>query len=154
MKEIKIKDFITIKILELDSEKYIFFVDYYNEKYFYIDDNNRIFAHQLAFISYYDLYFQKANIIYRKYLDKLEKNVYELHRRLTFRTQRAKSGKDYYVINTNFNVIKIPEQYEPTDNVQYNSFNYFLTEEEATKYAKKLHEYLMELIKKEYIKGE
>lgn len=154
MKEIKIKDFIKIKILELDSEKYIFFVDYYNEKYFYIDDNNIIYTHQLSFISYYDLYFQKANTIYRKYLDKLEKNVYELHRRLTFRTPRAKRGKDYYVINTNFNVIKIPEQYEPTDNVQYNSFNYFLTEEEATKYAKKLHEYLMESIKKEYIKGE
>lgn len=77
-----------------------------------------------------------------------------MHRKLTVKIGRAEKGKYYYFINTNFKVIKIPEEYEHFDNSQYNSFNYFLTEEEATKYAKILQGELIKLRKEENIEGE
>lgn len=39
MKTIEIEDFIKIKILDLNSEDCVYFVEKYNEKYFYMKDN-------------------------------------------------------------------------------------------------------------------
>ena len=148
---IEIEDFIRIIVLELEKENYVYFVEDYNKKYFYITNDNELYTHKSIDICYncYDLYFKKARIIHRDNLDKLKKYVYELHRKLTVKIGRAEKGKYYYFINTYFKVIEIPDEYEHFDNSQYNSFNYFLTEEEATKYAKILQENLIKLLKGE-----
>lgn len=62
---------------------------------------------------------------------------------------RAEKDEYYYFIDITFNIIKMPEQYEYIDNRLYNSFNYFLTEEEATQCAKILQEELIKLRKEE-----
>ena len=154
MEKIEIKNFITINILELNEEECVYFVDSYNEKYFYIN-NNELCTYQKNYtVDIYTLYFQKAEIIHRDNLNILEKEVYRLYRKLTVSIPRAEKDKYYYFIDTNFKVIKIPEEYDHFDNSQYNSFNYFLTEEEATKYAKKLQQFLIESRKEDYLKGE
>ena len=77
-----------------------------------------------------------------------------MEKETTFKIPRAEKGKYYYFVNTNFKVIKFPEEYEKFDNSQYNSFNYFLTEEKAINYAKILQENLIKLRKEDYLKGE
>ena len=149
IRKIEIEDFIRILILELNEKEFIYFVDKYNGDYFYIDDNNKLCIHQLIY-TYYDLYFQKVRIVHRNNLDKLEKYIYKLHRQLTFKIDRAEKGKYYYFINITFNIIKMQEQYEYIDNRLYNSFNYFLSKEEAEKYAKILQEELIKLRKEDY----
>ena len=153
MKEIKIENFITIRALELNKEDYVCFVDNFNEKYFYIDNNNELCTHQSDY-AFYKLYFQKATIIYCDTLDKIEKDVYELYRQLTFSIPRAKRNAKYYFIDMNFEVQECEERNDYADNIIYNSFNYFVSEEEAEKYADTLQKYLIELRKEKYINGE
>jgi hypothetical protein len=153
IRKIEIKDFIRILILELNEEEYVYFVDSYNEKYFYVKDNNELCTHQSIY-TYYKLYFSKANTIYRDNLDKLKKDVYDLHRQLTFSLPRAKRNAKYYFIDMNFEVQECEERNDYADNIIYNSFNYFVSEEEATKCSEKLKEYLIELRKEEALKGE
>ena len=149
MKEIKIDNFITIKILELDSERCVYFVDSYNKDYFYRNTNNELCIYQSP-RTFYDLYFPKATITYRKNLDKLKKDVYKLYKKLTFSLPRAEKDTKYYIISRNFNVVSATESNDITDYNQYKAYNYFLSEEEAQKCAKKLKEYLIELRKEEY----
>ena len=153
MKEIKIENFITIKLLELNKEEFAYFVDYYNEKYFYIGNNNELCSRP-RFYTFYNLYFQKADTVYRGNLDELEKDVYKLYRQLTFKIPRAKEEQDYYFISTTFEIRRITDFNGTISTSQYKAYNYFLSEEEATKCAKKLQEYLIELRKEYYLKGE
>lgn len=149
MKEIRIEDFITIKILELNKEEYVYFVDYYNEKYFYMKDNNELCSCP-RFYTFYNLYFKKAETVYRDDLEELEKDIYFLHRQLTFKIDRATEEQDYYFISSTFKVERVTDYNGIRSNSHYNLYNYFLSEEEATKCAKKLREYLIELRKEEY----
>lgn len=153
IRKIEIKNFIRILILELNEEEYVYFVDSYNEKYFYVKDNNELCTHQSIY-TYYKLYFSKANTIYRDNLDKLKKEVYDLHKQLTFKIPRATKNKEYYVIKDDFFVTKNIELNDSFDEQQYRTYNYFASEEEATKCAEKLKAYLIELRKEEYAKGE
>ena len=149
MNKIEIPDFISIKILELYSEKFIYFVDSYNEKYFYINNDNKLCIYHLIY-TYYDLYFQKARIVHRNNLDKLKKYVYKLYRQLTFKIPRAEKDATYFIITRNFKVAPAIEINDFKDDNQYEEFNYFLSKEEAEKYAKKLQTYLIESRKEEY----
>lgn len=155
MKEIRIEDFITIKILELDIERFVYFVEDYNEKYFYMTDYNELCTHESIYIGYtcYDFYSQKARIIHRDNLDKLKKYVYDLHRQLTFSIPRAEKDTLYYIIN-DFKVSSFREKNDNIDNKFYENYNYFTSEEEATKYAKILHEELIKLRREEAMKKE
>lgn len=132
MKTIEIKDFIVIKILELNEEQSACFVDSYNEKYFYRDDNNRIYAHQSTYIFYYHLYFQKAKIIYRGHLDALEKAIYKLHKQLTLKIDRAKKEAFKIIDIPNFITIKIVEinNIDCTYYVESYSDEYFYIDED------------------------
>lgn len=153
MKEIKIEDFITIRALELNKEDYVCFVDDFNEKYFYIGNNNELCTHQYI-PTKYSLYCQKAITISYNKLNELEKEVYKLYRQLTFKIERAKKGKTYYFINTHFEAKLLVEENCSTDNELYKSFNYFVSEEEAQKCAGILCKTLRELRKEYYLKGE
>ena len=152
MKTIEIEDFITIKILDLNSEDCVYFVEKYNEKYFYMKNNKLSTCQYIP--SFYSLYFQKANIIHRSNLNGLEQDVYKLYRQLTFKIERAKIGETYYFITDCFEVKSFREEKYPTDNKLYKSFNYFVSKAEAEKCAKILSETLIELRKEEYIKVE
>lgn len=149
MKTIEIKDFIRIKLLQFKSDVWVYFVDYYNEKYFYIDELEELSTHQNISPSFI-LKFHKAKAIYDTDIEALKNSVYDLHRKLTFKTDRAEVGQEYYIISRNFNVVPATEFNDITDNNQYKAYNYFLSEEEATQCAKKLQEYLIELRKEEY----
>ena len=150
MKEIRIENFITIKLLELNKEEFVYFVDYYNEKYFYMKDNHELCSRP-RFYTFYNLYFQKADTVYRGNLDELEKDVYKLYRQLTFKIPRAEKGKLYYIIS-DFTVSSFREKNDNIDNNFYENYNYFTSEEEATKYAKILHEELIKLRREEAMK--
>ena len=67
---------------------------------------------------------------------------------------RAKPNTKYYFITSDFGVGKLKEENDNLDKLYYEKFNYFTSKEEAEKYAKKLQEYLIELRKEEYVKGE
>ena len=153
MKTIEIPDFISIKILKLNSENFIYFVDSYNENYFYMKDNNELCSHP-RFYTFYNLYFQQARIVHCENLDTLKKEVYDLHKQLTFKIPRAKEEQDYYFISTTFEVRRMTDFNGNISNPHYKAYNYFLNEEEATKYAKKLQQYLIESRKEEHLKGE
>ena len=153
IRKIEIKNFIRILILELNEEEYVYFVDSYNEKYFYVKDNNELCTHQSIY-TYYKLYFSKANTIYRDNLDKLKKEVYELHRQLTFKIEKAEPNTNYYFITCDFGVGELRENNHNVDNNFYKNFNYFTSKIEAEKYAKILQETLVKLRKEEYIEGE
>lgn len=153
MKEIKIEDFITIKLLQFKSDVWVYFVDYYNEKYFYMKDNNKLSTCQYI-PSFYSLYFQKANIIHKSNLNGLEQDVYKLYKKLTFSLPRAEKDTKYYIISRNFNVVSATEFNDIKDDNQYRAYNYFLSKVEAIKCAKILQETLVKLRKEEYIKGE
>lgn len=152
IRKIEIKNFIRILILELNEEEYVYFVDSYNEKYFYVKDNNELCTHQSIY-TYYKLYFSKANTIYRDNLDKLKKEVYELHRQLTFKTDRAEVGREYYVISNDFRVGKNTELNDEYDKRHHKAYNYFLSESKAREFASKIQNYIIELWKEE-LKGE
>ena len=153
MKEIKIEDFITIKILDLNSEDCVYFVEKYNEKYFYMKDNDKLSTCQYI-PSFYSLYFQKANIIHRSNLNGLEQDVYKLYKKLTFKIEKAKPNTNYYFITCDFGVGELRENNYNVDNNYYKNFNYFTSKEEAIKCAKILQETLVKLRKEEYIEGE
>lgn len=136
MEKIEIKNFITINILELNKEECVYFVDDFNEKYFYLSGTSELCAYQQPDV-YTDLYFMKAIQIYKKDLDKLEKNVYDLHKQLTFTIDRVDYGQEYYYITSKFEVASMIEYNERLDDYYYNSFNYFLSKEESEHYAKK-----------------
>lgn len=152
MKEIRIENFITIKLLQFKSDVWVYFVDYYNEKYFYIDELEELSTHQNISPSFI-LKFHKAKAIYDMDIKALKNSVYDLYRQLTFKIPRAEKDTLYYIIN-DFKVSSFREENENIDNKFYESYNYFLSKEEAECYAKKLQEYLIELRKEEYIKGE
>lgn len=149
MEKIEIKNFITINILELNKEEYVYFVYDFNEKYFYLSGTSELCTYQQSDV-YTDLHFMRATQIYKKDLDKLEKNVYELHRQLTFKIDRVDYGQEYYYITSKFEVDSMIEYNERLDDYYYNSFNYFLSEEEAEHYIKKIQQYLIKLRKEEY----
>lgn len=151
--KIEIDDFIKIKILDLNSEDCVYFVEKYNEKYFYMKDNKELCSRPI-FYTFYDLYFQKAEIVSRKNLDTLKKDVYKLYKELTFKIEKAKPNTKYYFITCDFGVGELTENNDDADNNYYKNFNYFTNKEEATKYAKILQETLVKLRKEEYIKGE
>ena len=153
MKTIEIPNFITIRILELNKEDYVCFVDNFNEKYFYIGNNNELCIHQSDY-TFYKLYFQKAKIIYCDTLDKIEKDVYELYRQLTFKIDKAKPNTNYYFITCDFGVGELRENNHNVDNNFYKNFNYFTSKVEAEKYAQKLQQFLIESRKEDYLKGE
>ena len=152
IKTIEIEDFIKIRILELTSESCVYFVDKYNEDYFYIKDNNKLCTRPI-FYTFYDLYFQKAESIYRDNLDELEKDVYKLYKELTFKIEKAKPNTKYYFITCDFGVGELTENNDNVDNNYYKNFNYFTSKEEATKCAKILQEELIKLRKEEALKG-
>lgn len=153
MKEIKIENFITIKILELNEERSVYFVDSYNENYFYKTENDVLNNNQNIYIVF-TLKFYKGILIYTRDLDRLKKEVYDLHRQLTFSIPRATEEQDYYFISSTFKVERVTDYNGIRSNSHYNSYNYFLNEEEATKYAKILHEELIKLRREEAMKKE
>lgn len=153
IRNIEIEDFITIKILDLNSEDCVYFVEKYNEKYFSMKDDNYLGTCSTSY-GCYDLYFQKANIIHCDVINVLEKEVYKWYRQLTFSIPRAEKGQYYYVIENDFTVDIVEENNDDVDNNYYKNFNYFTSKVEAEKYAKILQETLVKLRKEEYIKGE
>ena len=148
--KIEIDDFITIKILDLNSEDCVYFVDSYNENYFYMKDNNKLCTCPI-FYTFYDLYFQKAEIIHHDNLDELKKDVYKLYKQLTFSIPRVEKGQYYYVIENDFTVDVVEENNDDIDNNYYKRFNYFTNKEEAKKYAEKLKQYLIKSRKEDYV---
>lgn len=153
IRNIEIEDFINIRILELNNSNYVYFVEDYNEKYFYTNNNNELCTHHPISIRR-KLYFQKAKIIYRDNLITLEKEIYKLYGQLTFKIDRVNKEEKYYIITRNFKVTSAIETNDITDDNQYKEYNYFKNEEEAKKCAKILQETLVKLRKEEYIKGE
>ena len=155
MKTIEIKDFIRILILELNREResYVYYVDSYNNEYFYIDEFGRLATYQNIYQKF-PLRFHKVLLLDKANIEQLEKEIYTLYKRLTFKIPRAKKNITYYFINSSFEVIEVEEENVYFDNTLYDKFNYFTSKEEAEKYARKLQQFLIESRKEEYIKGE
>lgn len=155
MKTIEIKDFIRILILELNREResYVYYVDSYNNEYFYIDEFGRLATYQNIYQKF-PLRFHKVLLLDKANIEQLEKEIYTLYKRLTFKIPRAKKNITYYFINSSFEVIEVEEENVYFDNTLYDKFNYFTSKEEAEKYARKLQQFLIESRKEEYLKGE
>ena len=148
MKEIKIENFITIKLLQFKRDVWIYFVDYYNEKYFYIDELEELSTHQNISPSFI-LKFHKAKAIYDTDIETLKNSVYDLHKQLTFKIPRAKRKEKYYIITIEFKVVAVTELNSYADRDQYKSYNYFTSENQAREFASKLQDALIDLWKEE-----
>ena len=153
IKTIEIEDFITIKLLQFKSDVWVYFVDYYNEKYFYINELEELSTHQ-KILPKFILKFHKVKAIYDMDIEALKNSVYDLYRQLTFKIDKAKPNTNYYFITCDFGVGELRENNYNVDNNYYKNFNYFTSKEEAIKCAKILQETLVKLRKEEYLKGE
>lgn len=155
MKTIEIKDFIRILILELNREResYVYYVDSYNNEYFYIDEFGRLATYQNIYQKF-PLRFHKVLLLDKANIEQLEKEIYTLYKRLTFKIEKAEPNTNYYFITCDFGVGELRENNHNVDNNFYKNFNYFTSKVEAKKYAKKLQQFLIESRKEEYLKGE
>ena len=153
---IGIDNFLKYKIIKINEEYSTYIVIEWNKMYFEEVGEGILKIRSNKYYKPYN-YALSSIIPYtkkNKNIADLEEAIYLLFQDIKYTMPRAEKGKYYYFVNTNFKVIKFPEEYEKFDNSQYNSFNYFLTEEKAINYAKILQENLIKLRKEDYLKGE
>ena len=62
---------------------------------------------------------------------------------------RAKRKEKYYIITIEFKVVAVTELNSYADRDQYKSYNYFTSESQASEFASKMKDYLIELWKEE-----
>ena len=148
VKIIEIPNFITIKIVKINEIYSASYVESFSDNHFYRNEFDQMVTH-LKFPMPYSLCFKTPKIIENRKLEDLKEKIYKLYKELKDQIPRAEKGQKYYIINRDFTVYNIEDCYHGIDNVQYNSYNYFLSEIQAKKFASKMQEYLMELWKEE-----
>lgn len=161
VKIIEIPNFITIKIVKINEKHCSYYVEDYNNEYFYANENGYLKT-QPKIISFWALSIDMPMIIGNISIKYLEEDIYrlhkeldkELHKKLTKgKLIRAERGELYYTITSDFNIIDSVESNHSIDNQRYIACNYFLSKIQAKQFASKLQNYIIELWKEE-LKGE
>lgn len=149
IKIIEIPNFLKVKIVKINEKHCAYYVEDYSNEYFYVNEDDFLKTQSKASISYtlsIDIPFT-INIIN---IEHLENAIKKLHKELTKdKIPRAEKGQEYYVITSNFRVIKNTELNDDYDNIQHRAYNYFLSESQAIKFASKAQDYIIELWKEE-----
>ena len=153
IKIIEIPDFITIKIVKINEIYSASYVESFSDNHFYRNEFDQMVTH-LKFPMMYSLCFKTPKIIENRDLEDLKEKIYKLHKELTKdKIPRAEKDAPYYVIKNNFTVESFREQNDNIDNRFYKSYNYFLTENQAKRFASKMQNYIIELWKEELKNG-
>ena len=148
IKKIEIEDFITIKIVKINETYSAGYVERFSDNHFYRNEFDQMVT-KVRFPMPYSLCFKTPKIIENRELEDLKEKIYKLHKELKDRIPRAEKGQEYYVINSDFRVIKFIELNEDFNYKLYYTYNYFLSESKAKEFASKLQEHLIELWKEE-----
>ena len=152
-KIIEIPNFITIKIVKINKLFSAGYVESFSGNHFYRNEFDQMVTH-LKFPMPYSLCFNNPVIIENSDLEDLEDKIYKLHKELKDQIPRAKFGQEYFCINSSGTIIQKIEKNTLFDYYLYRSKNYFLEIKKAKEFASKLQDYLVELWKEEYLKGE
>lgn len=153
---IGIDKFLKYKIIKINEEYSTYIVIEWNKMYFEEVGEGILKIRSNKYYKPYN-YALSSIIPYikkNKNIADLEEAIYLLFQDIKYTMPRAEKDTKYYIISRNFNVVSATELNDITDNNQYRAYNYFLTKEEATKYAKILQEHLIKLRTEEYLKGE
>ena len=149
IKTIEIPSFIKVKIVKINEKHCAYYVANYSNEYFYADEDGFLKTYtrdRISFTLTLDIPFTISVIN----VEHLENAIYKLHKELTKdKIPRAEKGQEYYVITSNFRVIKNTELNDDYDNIQHRAYNYFLSESQAIKFASKAQDYIIELWKEE-----
>ena len=152
VKIIEIPNFIKVKIVKINDKHCVYYVENFSNQYFYVDVDNFLKTYTKASISYVlsiDIPFTISIIN----VEHLEKAIYNLHKELTTdEIPRAEKEQEFYAISSVFTAIKDIELNREYDNNRHKTYNYFLSENQAKRFAAKLQNYLIELWKEELLK--
>ena len=149
IKTIEIPNFLKINIIEVNDNYCSYYVVDYNKEYFYADKMEFLKTYIKADILY-ELSLDIPFTINKSNVEHLEEAIYKLYRKLTQNIiPRAEKGQEYYVINSDFRVVKTIELNDDFDYKLYCLYNYFISENQAREFASKLQEELIELWKEE-----
>ena len=146
---IEINDFITIKIVKINEIYSAGYVESFSDNHFYRNEFDQMVTH-LKFPMPYSLCFKTPKIIENR---KLKEKIYKLYKELKDQIPRAEKGQEYYVINADFRVIKFIELNKDFDYKLYCAYNYFVSENQAKRFASKIQNYIIELWKEELKNG-
>ena len=149
IKIIEIPNFLKIKIVKINNKHCAYYVEDYSNEYFYANENGYLKTHPKV-ISFWALSINMPMIEENINIKPLEEDICKLHKILTKGKRiRAKKGQKYYVITSDFRVATMIETNTTYDDNLYKLHNYFLSENQAKRFASKMQEYLMELWKEE-----
>lgn len=149
IKIIEIPDFLKVKIVKINNKHCAYYVEDYSNEYFYADEDDFLKTYtrdRISFTLTLDIPFTISVIN----VEHLENAINKLHKELTKdKIPRAEKEQKYYVINSDFGVIRLKENSDNVDNNYYKNFNYFTSEIQARRFASKMQDYLIELWKEE-----
>ena len=149
IKTIEIPDFIKVKIVKINNVFSVYYVEDYNNAYFYPDIYDFLKSHKKGEL-WWKFHLSLPHTIKNIKIEELEEYIYELYRTLKQTTiPRAEFKQNYYIIDSDFAVRKLKELNYNFDYRHHSVQNYFLSEIQAKKFASKMQEYLMELWKEE-----
>ena len=153
VKIIEIPNFLKVKIVKINNKYCAYYVESYSDEYFYTNENDFLKIHSKD-MSFWSLSINMPMVDNDIIIKHLEKDIYKLHEELTKdKIPRAEKDTSYYVIKNNFTVESFREQNDNIDNRFYKSYNYFLTENQAKRFASKMQNYIIELWKEELKNG-
>lgn len=145
---IEINDFITIKIVKINEIYSVGYVESFSDNHFYRNEFDQMVTH-LKFPMPYSLCFKTPKIIENRKLEDLKEKIYKLYKDLKDQIPRAEKGQEYYVINSDFRVVKTIELNDDFDYKLYCLYNYFTSENQAREFASKLQDALIDLWEEE-----
>lgn len=149
VKIIEIPNFLKINIIEVNDNYCSYYVVDYNKEYFYADKMEFLKTYIKADILY-ELSLDIPFTINKSNVEHLEKAIYNLHKELTTgEIPRVEKEQAYYSISSVFTAIKNIELNSEYDNNRHKTYNYFLNESQAKRFANKLQDYLIKLWKDE-----
>ena len=149
VKIIEIPGFIKVKIVKINEKHCAYYVANYSNEYFYADEDGFLKTYtrdRISFTLTLDIPFTISVIN----VEHLEKAIYNLHKELTTgEIPRVEKEQAYYSISSVFTAIKNIELNSEYDNNRHKTYNYFLNESQAKRFANKLQDYLIKLWKEE-----
>ena len=149
IKIIEIPNFLKIKLVKINNVFSVYYVEDYNNAYFYPDIYDFLKSHKKGEL-WWKFHLSLPHTIKNIKIEELEEYIYELYRTLKQTTiSRAEFKQNYYIIDSDFSIRKLTELNYNFDYRHHSVQNYFLIESQAREFASKLKDTLIDLWKEE-----
>lgn len=149
IKIIEIPNFLKIKLVKINNVFSVYYVENYNNAYFYPDIYDFLKSHKKGEL-WWKFHLSLPHTIKNIKIEELEEYIYELYRTLKQTTiSRAEFKQNYYIIDSDFSIRKLTELNYNFDYRHHSVQNYFLIESQAREFASKLKGALIDLWEEE-----